>query len=110
VQKLVDAGKLDAKKVIDHDALQGRWPGAGRQGRRPPARQGRARRQVEVPGRRRVEGRPRGGREGRRFGRSYRVKPAAEKAAEKKAAGLAARKTTAAARAPKKAGKPASAE
>jgi large subunit ribosomal protein L15 len=110
VQKLVDAGKLDAKKVIDHDALQA--AGVARGGKDGVRLLGKG--ELGAKLKFLVAGVSKGAREAvEKAGGSVEViivKPAAEKAAEKKAAGLAARKTTAAARAPKKAGKPASAE
>ena len=38
VQKLIDAEKLDIKGVLRPWRAEGRWPGAWRQGQRPPAR------------------------------------------------------------------------
>ena len=54
VQKFDRRRKLDAKGVVDHDSAQGGGPRARRQGRRAPARQGRADRQGQLQGRRRV--------------------------------------------------------
>jgi large subunit ribosomal protein L15 len=110
VQKLVEAGKLDAKKVIDHDALQA--VGIARGGKDGVRLLGKG--ELSAKLKFLVAGVSKGAREAvEKAGGSVEVivvKPAAEKAAEKKAAGAAARKTTAAARAPKKAGKPAPAE
>ena len=64
VQKALDAGKLDAKATLDHEALKGAGLARGGQGRCPAARQGRDQGQARVQGRRRVEGRARGGRKG----------------------------------------------
>src|SRR5690606_39246020 len=107
VQKLVEAGKLDAKKLIDHEALQA--AGVARGGKDGVRLLGKG--EISAKLQFKVAGVSKGAREAvEKAGGSVEVievKPAAEKAAEKKAAGAAARKTTAAARAPKKAAKPA---
>ena len=110
VQALIDAKKLDAKKVIDHVALQ--EAGIARGGKHGVRLLGKG--ELTAKATFKVAGASKGALAAvEKAGGSVEVivvKPAAEKAAEKKAAGAAARKTTAAARAPKKAAKPASAE
>jgi large subunit ribosomal protein L15 len=110
VQALIDAGKLDGKKLIDHDALQA--AGVARGGKHGVRLLGKG--ELTAKASFKVAGASKGALAAvEKAGGSVEVivvKPAAEKAAEKKAAGAAARKTTAAARAPKKAAKPAAAE
>ena len=72
IQKLIDAGKLDAKGTLDHDALKA--AGLAAAARTASACSARANsRPSQLQGRRRVEGRARGGREGRRIGRADRA-------------------------------------
>jgi len=110
IQKLIEAGTLDAKKLIDHAALQA--AGVARGGKHGVRLLGKGELTAKVQFK--VAGVSKGALAAvEKAGGSVEVivvKPAAEKAAEKKAAGAAARKTTAAARAPKKAAKPASDE
>ena len=111
VQALIDAKKLDAKKVIDHVALQ--EAGIARGGKHGVRLLGNGELTAKVQFK--VAGASKGAVAAvEKAGGSVEVivvKPAAEKAAEKKAAGAAARKTTAAERAPKKkAAKPAADE
>jgi large subunit ribosomal protein L15 len=102
VQALIDAKKLDAKKVIDHTALQ--EAGIARGGKHGVRLLGNGELTAKVQFK--VAGASKGAVAAvEKAGGSVEVivvKPAAEKAAEKKAAGAAARKTTAAERAPKK--------
>ncbi len=85
IQKMIDAGKLDAKGTLDHARAQGRWPGARRPDGVRLLGKGDAHVQGQLQGRRRVEGRDRSGRKDRRQGRGRsRSITAAEKAAAKK--------------------------
>ena len=85
VQKLIDAGKLDAKGVIDQAALQAAGVARGGKDGVRLLGKGELTAKVSLQGRRRVEGRARGGREGRRLGRGDRGRdPAADMAAAKK--------------------------
>ena len=110
IQKLIDDGKLDAKKLIDHAALK--EAGVARGGKNGVRLLGKG--EISAKAQFKVDGASKGAVAAvEKAGGSVEVivvKPAGEKAAEKKAAGAAARKTTAAARAPKKSAKAASAE
>jgi large subunit ribosomal protein L15 len=105
VQKLIDAKKLDAKKLIDHEALQA--AGIARGGKDGVRLLGSGELTAKVS--LKVAGASKSALAAvEKAGGSVEVievKPASEKAAEKKAAGAAARKTTAAARPAKKAAK-----
>ena len=110
VQALIEAGKLDARKVIDQAALQA--AGIARGGKHGVRLLGKG--ELTTKASFKVAGASKGALAAvEKAGGTVEVivvKPAAEKAAEKKAAGAAARKTTSAARAPKKAAKPAADE
>ena len=84
VQKLIDAGKLDAKGTLDHDALKAAGLARGGKDGVRLLGKGELKAKAQLQGRRRVEGRARGGREGRRLGRGHRAQGPAEKAAAKK--------------------------
>ena len=110
IQKLIDAGKLDASKLIDHAALK--EAGVARGGKHGVRLLGKGELNAKVQ--LKVAGASKGALAAiEKSGGSVDVivvKPAGEKAAEKKAAGAAARKTTKEARAPKKGAKPAATE
>ena len=105
VQKLIDAGTLDARKVIDQAALQAAGIASG--GKHGVRLLGKG--ELTAKASFTVAGASKGAIAAvEKAGGSVEVivvKPASEKAAEKKAAGAAARKTTSAARAPKKSAK-----
>ena len=85
IQKLIDAGKLDAKSVLDHDALKAAGLARGGKDGVRLLGKGELKAKAQLQGRRRVEGRARGGREGRRHAsRSSRRKDPAALAAAKK--------------------------
>ena len=75
IQKLVDAKTLDTKGVIDHDALKAAGVARGGKDGVRILGKGEFTRQAQLQGRRRVEGRARGDREGRRLGRGHRDRP-----------------------------------
>ena len=75
IQKAIDAGKLDAKAAIDHAALKAAGLARGGKDGVRLLGKGELTAKLSFTRRRRVEGRARGGREGRRFGRVIEVVP-----------------------------------
>ena len=73
VQKAIDAGKLDIKCTLDHDALKAAGLARGGKDGVRLLGKGELKAKLGVQGRRRVEGRARGGREGGRFDRADRA-------------------------------------
>ncbi len=73
VQKAIDAGKLDVKGTLDHDALKAAGLARGGKDGVRLLGKGELKAKLALQGRRRVEGRARGGREGRRFDRADRA-------------------------------------
>ena len=73
IQKLIDAGKLDAKGTLDHDALKAAGLARGGKDGVRLLGKGELKAKLALQGRRRVEGRARGGREGRRLDRAHRA-------------------------------------
>ncbi len=70
IQKFIDAGKLDAKAVIDHAALKAAGLARGGKDGVRLLGKGEITAKAQLQGRRRQQGRDRCGRKGRRLGRS----------------------------------------